>query len=675
VSIEKLVDTERRLADVTNRVQTLESSLGNTQQLAVAGAIEAYQGVVPPAIADAVAPVQADADAAGTLAAQALAAAVDAKANPTLTSAKINAVGGDTVARAAAADAKANPSLSQGNVSAASAAGVGFIDPVARAMAIQPVGLAPGQDAAAAIEAAWAIARLTGADVLLPPYTIKLSRPIRVNRLRGIPGLSKIDVSDCVMGTFPLSQFCIVNEHFNQAYNSATADRCSYVGFDVFTTPTKAQSLIGVANVSFIDVDQVTLQANRNINGTTGKPFIVDGLLDLYACVRGGFIRRSNFNQLTGAYKTTRVDGGGGGCLWIRNYALDGTAVGSVTENILVTDNDFRHYTTDEAIAIYGVQGRTHHNRVIGNRITSLEAADLGLPLSESIFRAGLATCFPLNNGTGALKGDTAATYNNEIADNFIVDRSPLYNTIRIGNSPDAAQRCENNVSRNNKIDYYFSTDATYGPLAAWVTAGSVGTSPASSNIPVRCIEGTAGVAFQGAISGNRSESDEVVVRSGATISAGFSGWQMVFNGSTRGSLTCGARTCGAVDGGSWETSLQGFVDCSLVTVKSIRISAASNNTHAHFVVNSTTPGTFAFNGARVTNGGAVAYISPGASASTIVSVQGCSGTIGAYPALNNTVVGAVIKANGNQISGASAATAGTGTFKRANNTWGAIDD
>jgi hypothetical protein len=537
------------------------------------------------------------------------------------------------------------------------------------------VGVSPGQDAAAAIEAAREIARPLNAYVLLPPYTVKISRPVRVNNLMGTSSLSVIDPSDCVMGAFPLSQFCIVNEHFNQAYNASTADRCSYRGFGVVTTPTRPQSLIGIANADYLDVDQLFLQANRSINPATSKPYIVDGLLDIYASVRGGSIRRSKLNQLTGAYKTNRVDGGGGGCIWVRNYALDGTAAGSMTENILITDNDVRHYTTDEAIAIYGVQGRTHHVRVIGNRVTSLEAVDLGLPLSESIYRASLLSCFPLNNGTGALKGATAAVYNNEIADNVIIDRSTLYNTIRVGNSPDAGQRCENNVSRNNKIDYFFSTDATYGPLAAWVTAGSVGTSPASANIPVRCIEGTAGTAFQGAISGNRSEFDEVTVRSGATISAGFSGWQMVSKGSTRGSLTCGARTCGVVDGGSWEASLQGFVDCSLVTGPSIRINAASNSTHAHFVVNATGGGTFAMMGARVTNGGPLAYISAGAAASAIVTVQSCSGTIGGYPALNNAAAGAVIKANGNQIAGANAATTGVGTFKRANNTWGAVDD
>lgn len=94
MSIEQLVGFERRLTDVNNRVQTLEGSLGNTQQLAVAGAIEAYEGVVPPAIADALVPVQADIDAAALLAAQGIEDAADAKANPTITAPAVAAVGG-----------------------------------------------------------------------------------------------------------------------------------------------------------------------------------------------------------------------------------------------------------------------------------------------------------------------------------------------------------------------------------------------------------------------------------------------------------------------------------------------------------------------------------------------------------------------------------------------------
>ncbi len=49
MSIDKLVGLELRLSDVSNRVQALEGSLGNTQQLAVEGAISAYSGALPAA--------------------------------------------------------------------------------------------------------------------------------------------------------------------------------------------------------------------------------------------------------------------------------------------------------------------------------------------------------------------------------------------------------------------------------------------------------------------------------------------------------------------------------------------------------------------------------------------------------------------------------------------------
>lgn len=50
MGIDTLVSTDRRLSDVTNRVQALEGSLQNIKQLAIEGAIEVYAGTVPSAI-------------------------------------------------------------------------------------------------------------------------------------------------------------------------------------------------------------------------------------------------------------------------------------------------------------------------------------------------------------------------------------------------------------------------------------------------------------------------------------------------------------------------------------------------------------------------------------------------------------------------------------------------
>lgn len=535
-------------------------------------------------------------------------------------------------------------------------------------------GVVQNGDAATAIETAAALAAVLGVDVLLPPWTVTLSRPVRVNRLRGVPGLSRIDVSGCVMGTYPLSQFCIVNEHWATAYSSTTADRCAYAGFEILTTPAKAQSLIGLANVSFVDVDQVTFRANRNLN-PSGKPYVVDALLDFYAAVRGGYVRRCRFYQHTGAYGANRVTGGGGGCIWVRNLSANGSLTDNVTERVLIEDCDFSHYTTDEAVAFYGVRGTTRRCHLSKCRVTGLEAADLGLAASESIYRTTLLSIFPLDDGSGANLGNTAAVYENEFCDNEIVDKSTLYNTIRIGNTADAARRCENNRSRRNKVAFKFWSDATNGQVAVWTAAGASGTNPSSANIPIRCIEGTAGTAYSGAISGNVSEDDEVGTYSGSTtITGGFTGWQLVKNGRVRGSISTGALSCPNVGGGTWEVSLRGFSNCNSVSNPYVRINAATSAAHAVFAVDSSLGGNYKLTGALVT-GGALAYVASGASASTIVNVQGCTGTLGAFDALTNAKSGAVVKANGNSVTGCSAASAGVGTFKRANNTWAGVDD
>ncbi|WP_162792178.1 hypothetical protein [Novosphingobium sp. P6W] len=534
-------------------------------------------------------------------------------------------------------------------------------------------GVGPGEDAADAIEAAHARARLFGVDVLLPPYTVTLSRPVRVNRLRGIPGFSKIDVSGTTMGIYPLSQFCIVNEHWITTYNRNTADRCSYIGFEILTLPNKRQSLIGLANVSFVDVDQVTFRASRNLDGN-GRPYAVDALLDFYASVHGGYVRRSHFHQRTGAYGANRVSAGGGGCIWIRNFSGNGTLPDNVTEQVIIEDCEFHHYTTDECIAIFGVRGTTRNCKVLGNRIFGLEAADLGLPLSESIYRPTLLSIFPLNDGSGPTLGATAAVVGNEFADNQISDRSTLYNVIRIGNTADAAQRNENNATRRNKIDFFFATDANFGAMAVWTAGGAAGASPASANIAIRCIEGTAGVAYSGTLSGNVSQGDEVIVRSGGTITGGFSGWQSLKGCSTRGSLTSAALNCQHIEGGRYEASIRGFVNCGLVSSVTIRINLGGS-INAACVIDNVAGGAFAMTGCQVSGLGPLVYIPSTVTGSASVSVTGNIGSVGAQPALNILSPNATIRANGNQISGSNAISAGAGIIKRANNTWGVTDD
>ncbi|WP_404479405.1 hypothetical protein [Novosphingobium sp. BL-52-GroH] len=534
-------------------------------------------------------------------------------------------------------------------------------------------GVAVGGDAADAIEAAHQRAKVLGVDVLLPPYMVRLSRPIRVNRLRGTPGASKINVSDMTMGVYPLSQFCIVNEHWTTTYNPNSADLCLFSGFEILTTPNKRQSLIGLANVRFADIDQLTLRASRNLD-PDGKPYGVDALLDFYAAVHGASVRRSTFRQETGAYGANQVSAGGGGCIWIRNFSGNGTLADNITEKIVVQDCDFYHYTTDECIAIFGVRGVTRNCRVNGNQIYGLEASDLGINASESIYRPSLLSIFPLNDGSGATLGATAAVHGNEFSDNRIYEKSALYSVIRVGSTTDSSQRCENNAIRNNYVEFYFSTDRNTGPLAVWTNAGSNGVNPASASIAIRCIEGTPGISYSGILSGNVSQGNEVIVRAGATITAAFSGWQSLKGCSTRGSITTAAMTCKHVEGGRYETALRGFVNCGFICNATIRINLGGT-VNAACVVDDPSGGTYAITGCQINTSGPLVYVSAIVTGDVALSATVNTGFINAQPALNILAANAVVRANGNYILGASGVAAGVGTVKNAYNTWGLTDD
>lgn len=554
------------------------------------------------------------------------------------------------------------------------AAGVPLQSILDERVGVPIAGVGLGEDAADAIEAADARARLTGADVLLPPYTVTLSRPVRVNRLRGVPGLSAIDTSECVMGTFPLSQFCIVNANWAMSYDPESADTCAYRGFEIVTTPVARQSLLGLANVRHADIDQLVLTARRSL-GVDDKPVVVDALLDFYAAVHGASVRRCAFRQWTGGYGATRVGAGGGGCVWIRNLSGDGSDAINVTENVSIRDCDFEHYTSDECIAIYGVRGKTRKCRVEANRITGLEAADLGIDPAQSVYRPTLLAIFPLDDGSGASLGDTAAVYDNTFADNEILDKSTLYSTIRIGSSSDAARRCENNRSQRNKVAFKYWADGTNGHYATWLAAGGTGSNPATSCIPIRCIEGTPGLAYSGSVSGNVSQDDEIVSAPGSsTIFCGFMGWQLIRGARVRGAISNGAISCVSIDGGQWEVSLRAFSNCNQITAPTVRINAASSAVNAVLYVDSLAGGTYTLSGARL-QGGSLLYIGSAAAASTQVNIQGCSGTLGAYPAMTGEQAAAVIRASGNHLAGPNAASAGSATFKSAGNTWGTIDD
>lgn len=519
------------------------------------------------------------------------------------------------------------------------------------------------------LAAALAEANSRGVPLMLPPWDVQFNATLTYRQIIGVPGKSRLVANSTFTRTGFASQFMLINASFAQGYNEATADEIVLKGFDLVVNPGANGSVIGLGNVKRGLIERVNILAARVINGGTGKPYAIDSLLDLYTCVKRVRVTRCELKNITGAYGSTKISEFGGSCIWVRNLSADGTDPDNVTEENVIEDNDLEHATSDEYLAIFGVRGVTRKNSVRNNRIKAYSI--------DGVYHNSGMSIFPLDDGSGAGLGDTAAVYDNEFIDNVIEDSGCLYDVVRIGNGADASRPCYNNRSRGNRVTSTRSSDGTTGQRAVWLAiTGGTGPDPETASSIFRCIDGTFGLAYFRDTSGNSSDSD-IAINNGATCNTGFQSFQQLTNPTSLGDIYAGASNCRSVQGGKIECAAYAFFNCRQVVGTNYRQNLPGG---AVFYVNVGTAAVYSMSNTLGESYGKLVEMTGAAPSGTVTAAfnnvcQMISAS--SYPTLENgSSSGAVLVARQNITRGAnSAITAGAGTITRSLNDWNGTTD
>jgi hypothetical protein len=527
-----------------------------------------------------------------------------------------------------------------------------------------------GGNVTTALQAAADKAREKGYVLDLPPWHIHWASWLACNKIRGVPGKTKLVPLAPFdrTGSFG-NQFFITNEHFSQVFTSS-ADEVLWEGFDLELTPISGSSLMGLANVKSGLVRRLHLTALRNV--VSGRPVAVDSLIDVYAAVKGLKGERLKLRNITGAYGLTKISEFGGSCFWIRNLSADGADPVNVTEGVVFEDLDLEHSTSDEAFAIYGVRGTTRNCHVRNFRLKAYSI--------DGVYRTTLASIFPLNDGSAG--GANAAVYENSIEGGRIEDSGSLYTQIRIGNDgADANNPCYNNRSKGNTARAIRSTNPTTGQQAVWlaITGGTDASypNPEVASSVFRCVDGNFGTAYFRDTSGNTS-TDDVAINDGGTAGAGFQGFQRVTNPESLGDLFSGIRNCRFVFGGKVEAAAYAFFNVRSVVGTNFRQNLAGG---AVFYLDIGIGGVYGMKDTLGESFGKLCEVTGAAPSNLLVSLVGndvqMSGAASSNPILRNeSSSGAKIKARNNTTRGAnSSVTAGAGAIDTADNDWNGTTD
>lgn len=357
-------------------------------------------------------------------------------------------------------------------------------------------GASPGTDVTVEWVRACEKARLDGAAIRLPPIRIVVSRTCTAAHIVGVRGASIIELSEKFEPSGFADRFAIMNPHFHQTFNENTADKVLYKDFDIIVSSKRKIAVFGLANIRSGSIQRVNIRALQRI--VNDKPVPVDTLIDLYAAVKNLRIEYSVLENITGAYGRSPIAPGGGGEIWVRNISSDGSRKENVSENIIIRNNVFRHYTSDEALSVYGVRGVTRRVSIYNNRFEGLmNLAGDNSAGPDGVYHVTFISFFPLNDGSGTKLGDKAAVYDVDFRDNIIVDRQFLHNVVRLGHTPERNNELHDIRLRGNRISAFQSADPKRGALAAWIAAGSPGglsprrTSTILRNIAHRHVKGT----------------------------------------------------------------------------------------------------------------------------------------------------------------------------------------
>jgi hypothetical protein len=528
-----------------------------------------------------------------------------------------------------------------------------------------------GGDVTASLQVAAALSNASGKTLLLPPWPVHFSETFQVNKMEGTPGMSVLVPAPAFTRTGFANQFMILNSNFSQAYNSGTANEVMYKGFDIAVVPGSSGSVIGLANVKKLKISRVNITAARVLDGL-GKPYALDSLIDLYACVKNFEVKGCELVNVTGAYGTNKISEFGGSCMWIRNLTSDGTNAENVTEKGSVHHNNFTHMTSDEVLAVYGVFGTTRKVKIHHNNFEGLASID-------GVYHTTFISIFPLRHPSAG--GANAGVHGIDFFDNTVTDRAALYDVFRIGNGADANNPCYNNRSRGNEIHSIRSTDGTTGPRAVWlaITGGTDVNKPdpeVASSV-YRCIDGNFGAAYFRDTSGNTS-TDDVALNDGATVNTGFQSFQTVTNPTSLGDLYSGVANARLVFGGKVECAAYPFFNCRSVVGTNYRQNLVGG---AVAYYNTAQGGVWGLKDTVGVSFGQLVEVTGAAPSDMVVGVYNndcqMSGGASGYPTLKNeSTTGAKIRARNNTTRGAnSAITAGLGTIDRASNDWNGTTD
>ncbi len=508
-----------------------------------------------------------------------------------------------------------------------------------------------------------------GVPLILPPWDVQFNSTLVYRQIIGVPGKSRLVASTSFTRTGFANQFMLINASFAQGYNESTADEILLKDFDIVVVPGANGSIVGMGNVKRGLVHRCNVSASRVISGGTGKPYAIDSLLDLYTCVKRVKVTKCELKNITGAYGSTKISEFGGSCIWVRNLRGAGASSDTITEGNVIEDNDLEHATSDEYIAIYGVRGVTRNNSVRFNRIKAYSI--------DGVYHNSGMSIFPLDDGSGAGLGDTAAVYDNEFTDNVVEDSGCLYDVLRIGNGADASRPCYNNRSRGNRVTSTRSTDGTTGQRAVWLALGSPGPDPEIASSVFRCIDGTFGLAYFRDTSGNSSTND-IAINNGDTCNTGFQSFQLLTNPTSLGDIYAGASNCRSVQGGKIECASYAFFNCRQVVGTNYRQNLVGG---AVFYVNVGTAGVYSMSNTLGESYGKLVEMTGAAPSGTVTAaftnvcqmIGGASG----FPTLENgSSSGAVLVARQNITRGAnSTITAGAGTITRSLNDWNGTTD
>jgi hypothetical protein len=551
-----------------------------------------------------------------------------------------------------------------------------------------------GADLRVEMKAACLVSQNTGAVLRLPAIRFIMGETCNASKIIGTPGKTVVVLpADFVKNGYGSDggQFAFQNANFNTNFNSVgppsrPAQEVLYKDFDVEVLVNRNISVFGLANVKSGLYSRVNIHAGQVLNTATGLPWPRDSLIDIYSAVKNFKVENSLLENITGANinaatPAMHFSSGGGSCIWVRNFSGNGTLPQNVTENIEITGNVCRHYTTDEALAVYGVRGTTrkiniHHNFFYG--LLNKEGDNTAGP--GGIYHNTFISVFPLNDGSGVNLGTTAAVYDVSFTDNYVEDRNFIYNVVRFGNSGDASNRNDMITSARNRIVAYQSNDATLGVVATWTAGGSpggAGLSPAIAATVLRNIDGTAGTGFTTSFSGNTSTDDVVGMLStaegvgGGTINTAIGGFGSVLNPIVRGSYFTGVSNVANLIGGLVEVSGSAFSNVTNITGTRYRVLLSSG-----FVSSYTGTGTYSMSNTVGTSAGGFVRVFTGASSTTRVLLNGNTGTASVGYAITDSVAGATIVARMNDVVGVpSGVSTGISTYVGSLNRWGTIND